>query len=106
MSDLLFQNLMPVQSDKQPLPPTVASATDFAPTHFLTFITGTAQIENITPPVTGAHMLILIFTNAIPGTLLTTGNIANAVVPTQNLPTILVYDPVTAKYYGCAGNLT
>jgi|SRR3990167_9736686 len=106
MSDLNHQNFATVQSSLQPQPVTLASAATVAPTTFLTFITGTVQIGTITPPVTGSHMLIFIFTNAAPGTLLTNGNILNAVVPTQNLPTFLVYDPIQAKYYGCASNLT
>lgn len=106
MSDLLHQNLGTVQSKLQPKPVTLASAATLVPTTFLTFVTGTVQVENITPPVTGCHMLAFIFTNAAPGTFLTTGNVANAIVPTQNLPTILIYDPLTAKYYGFASNLT
>ena len=103
---LNFQQLSTVQDEHQPKPPTIASAATIAPTTFLAFISGTVQIENITPPALGAHMLILIFTNAAPGTFLTTGNILNAVVPTQDLPTFLVYDPIQQKYYGCASNLT
>lgn len=106
MSDLNHQNLSSVQSKLQPQPVTLAAAATIAPSTFLTIITGTGQLETITPPVTGTHMLIFVFTNAAPGTFLTTGNIHNAVVPTQNLPTFLVYDPVTAKYYACASNLT
>lgn len=104
--DLNHQQIATVQSNLQPAPVTLASAATVAPTTFLTFITGTVQIATITPPVTGSHMLIFIFTNAAPGTLLTSGNINNAVVPTQNLPTILVYDPSTAKYSGGTMNLT
>ena len=100
MSDLLFQNITPTQSKQQPYPVTLASAATVAITTFLTFITGTVQIATITPPVTGTHVLCLIFTDVSPGTLLTSGNIASAVEPTQNVPVFLVYDPVTAKYYG------
>ncbi len=106
MDDLNFQNLSTVQNNQQPLPQTIASAATIAPTGFLTFITGTVQIQNVTPPVSGVHMLCLVFTNAAPGTLLTTGNILTAVVPTQNIPTFLLYDPIQAKYYGWANNLT
>lgn len=106
MSDLNFQNFSTVQSNQQPTPETIASAATITPKSLITLVTGTVQVENITPPVTGQHMLILIFTNAAPGTFLTTGNILNAVVPTQNLPTFLFYDPAQGKYYGCASNLT
>lgn len=104
--DLNFQNLSTVQSSLQPKPNTIASATTIAPTTFITYISGTAQIGTITPPVSGQHMLILIFTNAAPGTMLTTGNIDVAIVPTQNLPTFMFYDPASASYTGCASNLT
>ncbi len=106
MSDVNFQNISTVQSSLQPQPVTLASATTIAPTTFLTFVTGTTQIATITPPVTGAHMLITIHTDANPVDYLTNGNIINAVDPLQNLMNIFVYDPVTAKYYGCATNLT
>ena len=106
MSDLLFQNLSTVQSNQQPQPNTVASAATIAPVTLITFVTGTTQVANITPPVTGQHMLILIFTDGSPGTFLTSGNVLTAVVPTQNLPSFFFYDPIQAKYYGCASNVT
>lgn len=106
MSDLLFQNFSSVQSNQQPGPNTLASATTIAPTTLHTFITGTAQIGTITPPVTGQHLLFLTWTNGAPGTTLTTGNILTAVVPTQNIPSAFLYDPAQAKYYGWANNLT
>src|SRR6266850_6925956 len=99
MSDLLFQQLSTVQSNEQPTPPTIASAATIAPQTFLTFVTGTVQVATITPPVTGMHLLLLIFTNASPGATLTTGNIKNAVQPIQNLIVFCVYDPVTALYW-------
>jgi hypothetical protein len=104
--DLDFQNLSTVQSEQQPDPVTLASDTTIAPTTFMTYITGTAQIGTITPPVTGQHMLILIFSDGSPGTTLTTGNISQAIVPTQNLPTFLFFNPITRTYTGCASNLT
>jgi hypothetical protein len=106
MSDLLHQNLATVQSNQQPEPVTLASAATVAPSTFMTYITGTVQIGTITPPVTGQHMLIFIFTDGSPGTTLTTGNISQAIVPTQNLPTFLFYNPITRTYTGCASNLT
>jgi hypothetical protein len=95
---LNFQNLSTVQSRQQPAPNTIASAATIAPTSFLTFISGTTQLVNITPPVTGAHMLVFIFTGVM-GVFSTSGNIAVAADPGQNIATIMVYDPVTAKYY-------
>ncbi len=106
MSDLLFQQLSGVQSNLQPNPPTIASATTIAPTTKLTFLTGTTQVATITPPVSGYHELFLIFTNGSPGATLTTGNIKNAVTPIQNLVVLCVYDPVTALYWLVPGTLT
>lgn len=106
MSDLLHQNFATVQSDQQPQPVTLAAATTIAPSTLVTIITGTTQVKTITPPVTGQHLLFLVFTDQTPGTTLTTGNIANAVVPTQNVPSAFLYNPLTAKYYGWANNLT
>lgn len=101
MSDLNFQQLSTVQSDQQPMPPTVASAASVGSSiqTFLTFITGTSAIATITPPVTGVHMLVLIFTNANPGGVTTGGNILVATDPAQNAPLLLFYDPIQAKYY-------
>ena len=106
MSDLLFQQLSTVQSDKEPTPPTIASAATISPQTLMTFLTGTVQLATINPPVSGAHMLVLIFTNASPGAFVTTGNIKAAYQPIQNLPVVLFYDPVTALYWGFPGTLT
>lgn len=99
MSDLLSQNFDTVQTDKQPTPPTIASAATIAPTTRLTFLTGTVQVATITPPVSGYHELVLIFTDANPGALLTSGNIKTAYTPLQNKSFSLHYDPTTAKYW-------
>lgn len=99
MSDLNFQQLSTVQSNQSPAVPTVASATTVAPTTFATIFTGTAQLTNITPPVTGCHMLCFIFSDGAPGAFLTTGNIKTAYTPIQNRPVFLVYVPAENKYY-------
>jgi hypothetical protein len=100
MSDLLHQNIATVQSNEQPAPVTLASATTLAPTTFMTIVSGTTDVGTITPPVTGQHMLALIFNSATPGDLLTTGNIlVGSTVVTQNVPVLLFYDPLQAKYY-------
>ncbi len=105
MLDFLFQQLSTVQDNLMPTPPTLASSTTIAPTTFLTYISGTAQVATVTPPINGVHMLVLVFTDS-PGTFLTSGNVSQAIVPTQNLPTFLFYNPITATYTGCATNLT
>ena len=98
--DLTHQNFDTVQSNQQPSPVTTTAATTIAPTTFITFLTGTAVVATITPPVTGQHMLCFIFTTTTPGTMATTGNLAAAVTPAQNVPVLLFYDPITATYYG------
>lgn len=97
--DLTFQNYSTVQSNKQPLPVTVASAATLTPTTKLTFVTGTTQVANITPPTTGYCELTLCFTNGAPGAFLTTGNIQTAYQPIQNRPIDLCYDPSSAKWW-------
>jgi hypothetical protein len=98
--DLLFQNLSTVHSDKQPTPPTIASATTIAPSTFISFVSGTTNVATVTPPIEGAHMLCLIFTNASPGDLLTTGNVlVGLTTVAQNAPVLLFYNPLNAKYY-------
>lgn len=99
MPDLEFQNLSTVQNSLQPKPVTVAAAATIAPSTFITFVTGTTVVATITAPVTGAHMLALIFTATNPGTFTTTGNILQAVAPTTNGGvTFMVYNPLTGKY--------
>ena len=99
MSDVLFQQLSTVNDGLQPPPITIASAATITPVSFVTFLTGTVQLATINPPISGAHMLCLIFTNANPGAFVTTGNIKSAITPTQNVPVFVVYDPITALYW-------
>lgn len=102
MSDLMFQQLSTVQNGNMLQPVRLDSTADLEDSveTFITFIAGTDAIATIDPPVTGAHMLCLIFTNANPGGVTTGGNINGAVDPDQYAPVLLFYDPVTAKYYG------
>lgn len=99
MPDLNFQDLSTVASGQQPKPATIASAATVAPSTFLTFISGTVAIATITPPVTGAHMLVFVFTTTTPTAFTTTGNIKAVATPTTNLPVVLVYNPIEGKYY-------
>lgn len=100
MSDLNFQNLSTVQDQLQPMPVTLASATTIAPATFLTFVSGTTDIKTITPPVTGTHLLTMVFTDSSPGDVLTTGNILiGTTTVAQNSIVLFVYDPTQAKYY-------
>ena len=102
MSDLNWQNFQPTQTNEQPSPPTMASAATIAVTTRFTFLTGQVQLATVTPPVSGYHELVLCFTHAAPGALLTTGNIVTAYQPIQNRPFVMYYDPVSAKYYQAA----
>jgi len=99
MSDLNHQDFSTVQSEAQQKPITMASATTITPKTKLTFLTGTVQLQNITPPVTGYVEITLCFTNEAPGLFLTTGNIQIAYQPVQNRPIDLCYDPLSAKWW-------
>lgn len=99
MSDLNYQNMLPVQSNQQPDPVTIASSATIAPTTALSIITGTAQLETITPPVSGYCEITLVFTNGAPGLFLTSGNILTAYQPIQNRPVKLFYNKPTNKWY-------
>lgn len=102
MSSLLSANLQVVQSEQQPLPNTIASAATITPIVRFTFISGTAQLQNITPFTQGYHEFVLCFTNAAPGLFLTTGNIKTAYQPIQNRPITMCYIPQENKYYVAA----
>src|ERR1700687_2647297 len=98
MSDLLFQQLSTVQDITQPVPQTIASAATISPSTFLTFVSGTAQVQTMNPFVTGAHMLVLIFTAAVPTVIPAgtgAGNFKSAIAPVQNVPMFCVYDPIS-----------
>lgn len=97
--DLVQGNFATNQGELNPFPVTMAAAATVAPTTRMTFLTGTTQLATITPPLPGHHELILCFTNAAPGALLTSGNIQFAYQPIQNRPFALQYDPITAKYW-------
>ena len=100
MTDILnWQDFSTVQSQNQPKTATLASAATIAPVGLMTFITGTVAVVTITPPMTGAHMLCLIWTDASPTAVTAAGNINQIVTPVQNEPVIAWYDPASAKYY-------
>ncbi len=99
MADLNFQDLSTVQNNLQPAPVTIASAATVAPTTFLSFISGTVAVATVTPPATGTHLLVFVFTTTTPVAFTTTGNIKYVATPTQNIPMFLVFNPLEAKYY-------
>src|SRR5262245_18415249 len=98
-NDLNFQNLSTVAGAGAPKPPTLASAATVVPTTFLTFISGTTAIATVTPPEDGAHMLVFVFTTTTPVAFTTTGNIKAVATPSQNVPVVLIFNPVDLKYY-------
>lgn len=97
--DLTYPNLGTVQNPAMQTPLTLAAAATIAPLTRLTFLTGTTQVATITPPALGYHELVLIFTDASPGALLTTGNIKTAYTPLQNKSFSLHYNPIDGKYW-------
>lgn len=100
--DLTAQQLGTVATSQSPLPTTIAATTTLAPINTgLTFVSGsTPNIATITPPIQAAHMIGLVFTNAAPPQLLTTGNISvGTTTLVQNKLTLLWYDPSSNKYY-------
>jgi hypothetical protein len=99
LQELNRYNIAEPQSEQNAEPNTIASAATIVPSHKFTFVTGTVQVANITPPVAGYHVLTLCFTNGSPGALLTTGNIKSAYTPIQNRPFNVYYVPQENKYY-------
>lgn len=99
MSDLDHQQFNPTQSNKQQLPTTMASAATVTPKHRFTRFTGTTPISSITPPVTGYHELVFVFTTATAGHLAAGGNIHAAYTSIADRPVLLCYDPRTSLYY-------
>lgn len=99
--DLVTQNFGTIQTNMQPLPNTIAAAATISPVAKLTFLTGTTQVANITPPSTGYCEVTLCFTNGSPGAFLTNGTaypIKTAYQPIQNRPIDLCWDP-SSKFW-------
>lgn len=103
MSDLNFQDISTVQSLQQPKPVSLAAAATISPTTFLTILTGTTALATIVPPVTGTHMLAIVSATTNWSGFVTTGNILVASITNSvlwaNRVTLLVYNPITGKYY-------
>lgn len=101
--DLYTQNFSTVQTQQQQLPNTIAAAATITPIGKLTFITGTTQVANITPPNADAYCEVtLCFTNSGPGAFLTNGTgypIKVAYQPIQNRPIDLCWDPVSNYWW-------
>lgn len=98
MSDLLFQNLSTVQSDKQPTPKTITAAAQIAPDTFLTILSGTTAIATIVPPVTGTHLIAIVF-GTTTAALTTSGNIVGITTAGDTTsPVLFVYNPISGDY--------
>lgn len=95
--DLNFQQISTVQSGLQPKPTRLTAAATLAPTTFLTIVAGNTAIQNITPPVTGSHMLAI-----VPGTttgFTTGGNVSGGTTTVSGKAYLFIYDPVSNTYY-------
>lgn len=99
MPDLQFQDISTVHSSLQQKPLTIASAALIAPQTFITFVSGAAAIVNITPPVSGAHMLVLIPAAAATWTTTAAGNIDKALAAVvAGVPVLAFWNPLANKY--------
>lgn len=98
MSDLDFQQLSTVQSDKQLTPRTIVAAAIIAPTTFLTILSGTTEVATISPPVSGAHMLA-IMAGTTTAAFTTAGNIVGLTTAGNTTqPILFIYNPISGKY--------
>lgn len=108
--DLLFQNFDTAQSNQQPGPVTTPAATTIAPQSLLTIVTGTTAIAQLTPPLTGQHMLAIVASATNFSGFLTTGNILVASITNSvlwaNKVSLFFYNPLTAKYHPLFGTAT
>ena len=84
----------------KPIETSFAAAATIAPTSQISIVSGTIAVKTITPPWDGfAGSLDFIFTDATPGTTLTTGNIAIASTPVTNKALRMTYSRINAKWY-------
>lgn len=102
-NSLNYQQYSTVQDEQQQPPYTIAAAATITPLGKLTFLTGTTQVANITPPTPSAYCEVtLCFTNGAPGAFLTNGTtypIKTAYQPIQNRPIDLCWDPVSVFWW-------
>lgn len=87
-----------------PVSYTLASATTLTPVSYITMVTGTVAVQNITLPWPGFEgPLTLIFTNATPAATLTGGTtgiaIAKATTVVQYLALEMVYSATSGLWY-------
>jgi hypothetical protein len=81
----------------------LASAATIAPTHMFHRVTGTTQIDTITPPYpTFSGMLVLSFAGAC--VVSAAGNVDIAFTSAANEFAVLIYNPARAKWSGALVN--
>jgi len=94
------------QNNQQIGPQTIASAATIAVQTKFNRITGTTPISKITPPVSGYHELVFVWTTGTAGAFATGGSgagaIAVAYTTVTDRPVTLYYDPRTQLYYPMA----
>ena len=78
-------------------PNTIASAATLAPGLGITVLTGNTAITTITAPITGPHIICIVFAGTAG---ITAGNnIANTKASVAGEAMLLVYNTLTAKYH-------
>jgi len=75
---------------------TIASAATIAPGPGLTVLTGNVAIATIVPPVTGPHIIGLVFAGT--AGVLATGNVAAAKASVVGEAMLLVWNTISGKY--------
>lgn len=75
---------------------TIASAATIVPGPGLTVLTGNTAVVTITPPVTGPHILAVMFAGTAGVTA--AGNIATAKASVVGEVMLLVFNTITSKY--------
>lgn len=97
MSDLDFQNFSTVQSQAQQPPVTIVAAATIAPKTFLTILSGTTAVANITPPVTGCHMIAIV-AGTTTAAYTTSGNVNGLTTASTTEPSLFIFNPLTGEY--------
>ena len=109
MDDLNHQQLSTPQSNLQPMPVTMASAANIAPTTKMTILTGATPVSTITRPCSGYHELTFLARTGTVGHFATGGTetatrgaIAVAYTTVTDRPVTLYYNPIDNLYYPMA----
>lgn len=94
--DVDFQVFSTVQNKGMAPPVTIASANTIAPVGFYTILTGNVVVKTITPPLTGLHVIGVLFAGT--AGVDATGNVLTAKASVAGEVMLLVFNPATAKY--------